>query len=53
MFKAIHKRICIMLLILAIGCASGGHFLTAVLLAAWPLFVGAVSFADSVKRCGL
>ena len=53
MFKSINKLLCIMLLMLAIGGASSGHFLTAALLAAWPLFVEVVSFIDSVKRCGL
>ena len=53
MFKSINKLICIMLLMLAMGGASSGHFLTAALLAAWPLFVGVVSLTDSIRRCGL
>ena len=53
MFKAINKLICIMLLMLAIGGASSGHFLTAGLLAAWPLFVGIVSLTDDIRRHGV
>lgn len=53
MFKAINKFACITLLMLAIGCASSGHFGTAFLLATWPLFVGMVSLTDSIKRYGV
>lgn len=53
MIKSINMLACIMLLMLAIGCASDGHFLTAALLAAWPMFVGMVSLTDSIRRCGL
>lgn len=47
--KTVNKLICIMLLLFGIGAAADGNFVTAALLAAWPLFVLIVSFAHNPK----
>ena len=53
MFKSINKLICVTLLILAIGAVGNSNFITAGILAAYPVFVLMVSLIDSTRKHGL